>query len=475
MVHSIHWFRTTLVPSAVIMVVLSFLCSCREHPRTYKPTTTVISGQITSAPVPVLTLEGMETLKSALDVKGKFSLSGELTAAGIYTIRIGDRAFSIFVEPGDRLSLTGDYRTLPESLVFKGDRANENKYLVEYEQLKQTLEPSDYGQYFTQPEEVFLDSVENRTTRIYTHQQEYQKKNGTFDELFEVIISDEVAFEAGIIKMNYPDYYTYFAPDSVLQLSDTYESFLQNLDTDSDENLMIPSYKAFISRYVDFRTQNDTTSTEPTMTGKKLKFIARTFHAKQTSSYLYHQVMEESLGSSLNDAAVCMEEYQKLQTDAKKLEETNNRFASLSHLLKGKPAPIIRGRNIKDGHINLADLKGQVIYVDIWATWCGPCLHELPSLEKLQRKFVSNPKITFVSISIDEDRKAWQKMVQDKGMKGIQIIADNAWQSDFIANYKVPGIPRFIIIDKNGSIFNATAPRPSSPQIVKELEAALSF
>jgi thiol-disulfide isomerase/thioredoxin len=113
--------------------------------------------------------------------------------------------------------------------------------------------------------------------------------------------------------------------------------------------------------------------------------------------------------------------------------------------------------------------------MDIWATWCGPCLKEIPSLKSVEKQF-EGKNIEFVSISVDEGRgykgdvaaayKGWKKMVATKELSGMQLMADNGFASKFIKDYKINGIPRFILIDPDGNIINADAPRPSDPQLV---------
>ena len=88
----------------------------------------------------------------------------------------------------------------------------------------------------------------------------------------------------------------------------------------------------------------------------------------------------------------------------------------------------------------------------------------------LEEQYKDNKNIAFVGMSIDENREAWQKMVSEKDMMGIQIIGDNAWESSICIDYKIKGIPRFILVDKDGKIINADAPRPSSDQIKEILK-----
>jgi thiol-disulfide isomerase/thioredoxin len=143
----------------------------------------------------------------------------------------------------------------------------------------------------------------------------------------------------------------------------------------------------------------------------------------------------------------------------------------------GKPSPSFTGyENYAGGNMSLEDLKGKYVYIDVWATWCGPCKREIPSLKKVEKQF-EGKNIQIVSISVDEGRgykgdaaaayEGWKKMIAEKDLGGIQLLADNGFRSQFIQDYKINGIPRFILIDPDGNIVNADAPRPSNPKLVE--------
>jgi len=152
-------------------------------------------------------------------------------------------------------------------------------------------------------------------------------------------------------------------------------------------------------------------------------------------------------------------------------------------LPKGMVSPSFEEyENFAGGTTSLSDLKGKYVYIDVWATWCGPCKREIPSLKEVETKY-HDKNIEFVSISVDDARRsgsdekaheAWKKMVAEKELGGIQLFSDNAWKSDFIQAYKINGIPRFILIDPEGNIVSPDAPRPSSDKLI-ELFDSLSI
>lgn len=151
----------------------------------------------------------------------------------------------------------------------------------------------------------------------------------------------------------------------------------------------------------------------------------------------------------------------------------------------GSPSPTFKNyENFEGGTTSLDDLKGKYVYVDVWATWCGPCIAEIPSLKKLEAEY-KGKNVQFVSISVDDAMRSgggdlevaknkWKTMVKDENLVGIQLFSDKNWESEFVKGYNIQGIPRFILIDPNGNVVDANAPRPSSKKLV-ELFDSLSI
>jgi len=142
--------------------------------------------------------------------------------------------------------------------------------------------------------------------------------------------------------------------------------------------------------------------------------------------------------------------------------------------MKGQQSPTFAYENYKGGTTKLEDFKGKYVYIDVWATWCGPCRQEIPYLQEVEKKY-EGKNIEFVSLSIDtkKDYEKWRKMVGDKSLGGVQIIADNDWKSAFTTAYGVNSIPRFILIDPQGKVVEADAKRPSDPALQTQLDKLL--
>jgi thiol-disulfide isomerase/thioredoxin len=142
--------------------------------------------------------------------------------------------------------------------------------------------------------------------------------------------------------------------------------------------------------------------------------------------------------------------------------------------LNNTPSPSFNYDNYAGGKSKLEDFRGKYVYIDVWATWCGPCRAEIPFLKKAEEKY-HDQNISFVSISIDQlkDVEKWKTLIKEKELGGVQLFADNDWNSQFVKDFGITGIPRFILIDPMGKIVNADAARPSSSELQAQLDALL--
>lgn len=134
--------------------------------------------------------------------------------------------------------------------------------------------------------------------------------------------------------------------------------------------------------------------------------------------------------------------------------------------LNGQDSPkFVDYENYKGGNTSLDDFKGKYVYIDLWATWCGPCKYEIPFLKEVEEKY-HDKNIAFVSISLDRQNayQTWKDMIAEKEMGGVQLYAKG--DKSFASAYMVSGIPRFILVGPEGKVVNADAPRPSSSELI---------
>lgn len=131
-----------------------------------------------------------------------------------------------------------------------------------------------------------------------------------------------------------------------------------------------------------------------------------------------------------------------------------------SRLSPGQPCIDFSFSNIDGKTVSLKNLRGKYVYIDVWATWCGPCKAQIPALQKLEKE-MEGKKIVFVSISCDDNKKMWEEYVKKEKLGGVQLIMEGEKAEEFSRFFEIEMIPRFILLDKKGKIVNAKMGRPS--------------
>ncbi|WP_363431329.1 TlpA family protein disulfide reductase [Chitinophaga ginsengisegetis] len=157
------------------------------------------------------------------------------------------------------------------------------------------------------------------------------------------------------------------------------------------------------------------------------------------------------------------------------LKEIREIYSNANTYSDNTPAPDFSYEDVSGKKVSLKDLRGKYVYIDVWATWCGPCKMEIPHLSKIEALY-EHKKIRFVSLSVDKtaDKQKWKDFVQKGNLKGIQLLADKDFQSDFVQKFNINAIPRFILIGPDGKIVSADALRPSNPELKALLDKLLT-
>lgn len=169
------------------------------------------------------------------------------------------------------------------------------------------------------------------------------------------------------------------------------------------------------------------------------------------SSFDYANRYEEGLAelTSLTD---------RFSLDAKYLQEFKVRKSSIP----GTPFPDGVVLTDKDGRtVDFSSFRGKYVFIDMWASWCVPCIKEIPHLRQLEKE-LGDGNVAFVSISIDSNENAWKKKMTDLGLTGHQLICKNNKLGEAL---NVRGIPFFLIYDTQGNLYRYNAPRPSDPSL----------
>lgn len=191
------------------------------------------------------------------------------------------------------------------------------------------------------------------------------------------------------------------------------------------------------------------------------KTILEDFVHNQALTYV-----ESTESNTLGDLQAVYDQYvQKpaYKAELQKAMATWDSFAKGAVMSTSEEAAYV---DMQGNKVSLSDFKGKYLYIDVWATWCGPCRAEIPFLKALEEKFHGR-NIHFVSISVDTRKSDWARMVERDHMTGIQLYGGQ--KAPIISAYKIDGIPRFFLVDREGRIISSDMSRPSDPATEKAL------
>lgn len=127
----------------------------------------------------------------------------------------------------------------------------------------------------------------------------------------------------------------------------------------------------------------------------------------------------------------------------------------------GDQAPDFTFTDTSGKRLSLKSLRGKTLLIDIWGTWCVPCIEEMPHLEKLQQKYAQREDVHIMSIACDKKADRWKSFLSKHPTSWHQYLITPEGDTVLTETYHVMGIPRFIIVDRQGKIITPDAMRPS--------------
>ena len=256
-----------------------------------------------------------------------------------------------------------------------------------------------------------------------------------------------------------------------------YLDMLKGRQVEDSTYLSIPAYREMLDQYVRLlvRTKYGVKrSLEGTdLADARLDCIFSTFSEPSVVGFLVDKTLFHFSEQGIERYEQLYNQYVK---DPQRLALFAEACKKADRIAPGQPCPDFTFKDENGKEVSLADLRGKFVYIDMWATWCGPCKGEMPSLLKLEEEFAGQD-ILFVSLSIDrnKDIELWKRTIKEMGLGGIQLHLGENW--DWLKNFMPASIsvPRFVLLDREGKIINATMSRPSDKATAEKFRELLNL
>ncbi len=450
-----------------------FLASCQQEK---KVDYALLSGVIKNhKDEKAFVLFNGETKQLSVDENGHFQDTIKGLTDYAY-LRYGRSGVEMYIVPNYNLSISFDGKEFMSTLHYSGEGAENNNYLHEKRKLEESLDkelgPSgeEFENLYGMSEEQFLGFQDKKRKAL----SELLEVNNDLSDGFKVLENENLKFSYLLELQKYPDYHKYVANKPEFIPADKEFDKLTDIGQylTSEWFLKLSSCRGLVSEYYWEKIVNSEDKSPK-------KYFDEVINSEASDKF--KGLLASKLGYYLPIDGAYKHDFFKgvmaLASDKNFKKDFEEKYEKTKLLEKGKASPVFNDyENFNGETSSLEDFKGKYVYIDVWATWCGPCKKEIPFLDKIMDTYEKN-NITFVSISVDpsewrklseeKSRENWKKMVGEKQMRGVQLFSSKGMKSDFAKNYGIDGIPRFILIDPNGNIVSADAPRPSDPKLIE--------
>lgn len=389
-----------------------------------------------------------------------------------------DQAIDLHLAAGDSLQLAVNYWSFDSSIHYRGNAAAKNAYLAA-ENLKIKLPLLNKGtldNYYqhcvqTMLPEAFvkeMDSLQSARWKLLDH---WQTRLMPTDYH---VFKEQIRFESANQKSLYFPLRRLISSQnpkvSVVEEINGFDDFLMELSW-NDSLMHGWSHYDRVAVDVSWMILKKSGALKQSSEEKRYLLLCQTLDSlgsTQSSNYLMANFLtdqiKESRGTKL---AAAMRYFMQKSTHETYKAKVQALYDAYSQLKPGVAAPAFRLNDTKGKTVQLSDFKGKVVYIDFWASWCTPCLAEFKHLPAL-KSMLPTDSVVLLYINVDDDKNRWLAASAKHLSTETDLWAGSVFTSEVAQAYQVHGLPKYVLIDKEGHIFNMQAPRPSSPESVLE-------
>lgn len=390
----------------------------------------------------------------------KFNTGDLEIREGYYIFRKNSSTVTLYLKPEFNLEINFDAKDFRSTIGFSGKGAEVNNYLLAKKKLLRQRW-KDVASFYKGDENDYLKKIKSIDKEIKT------LLNKVSDESFKKNELLDLRFSFLHDVYNYPDAAKYQTGKEVT-VHPTFFNEFNSIDfNNSTFYNLYPAYKSLVSD-----KWNDDLKKAKSFEEMDAKF------SKIRTNQLYVDVLVNAL-YRISDTPEQSKAYYKLilkyVTNQEFVSKAKEKYNKIKSTGIGKKSPNFTFEDRNGKKVSLKDFRGKYVLIDIWATWCTPCLRELPHLKKLEVTY-HDKNIEFIGISVDykSEYDLWKKMLKEKELNGIQLFSDNAFDSDFVSDFGVSSIPRFILISPEGKIAESHLSKPSKEKTKQLLNKLLN-